>query len=186
MATPPSFTAGSVLTAAQMNAVGLWLVKTDTITSGASKEITSVFSSDYENYRIIISNIRTSATTTVYFRIGTAAGTIYYYNGQYGTYGSATITGISGQGTTWVDTTGVGTSTNESALEIEVYQPQMAKNTGYVMRGTDPRTVGGGGNRSVSGFVNDSIQYTSFSLLTTGAGPTFTSCNVAVYGYRKA
>jgi hypothetical protein len=31
MATPPDFSSGAVLTAAQMNSVGLWLVKTQTV-----------------------------------------------------------------------------------------------------------------------------------------------------------
>ena len=50
MATPPTFSSGSVLTAAQMNAVGLWLVKTQTVgTAVSSVSVTDVFSSNYDN-----------------------------------------------------------------------------------------------------------------------------------------
>ncbi len=54
MATPPDFTTGAVLTAAQMNAVGLWLVKTQTFTTQTNVDVTSVFTSDYENYIAIV------------------------------------------------------------------------------------------------------------------------------------
>jgi hypothetical protein len=43
MATPPDFSSGAVLTAAQMNSVGLWLVKTQTVgTAVSSVAVTGV------------------------------------------------------------------------------------------------------------------------------------------------
>jgi hypothetical protein len=54
MATPPDFTTGAVLTAAQMNAVGLWLVKTQTVGSAVPDvTVTDAFSADYDNYKIL-------------------------------------------------------------------------------------------------------------------------------------
>ncbi len=48
--TYPSFSAGDILTAADMNAVGLWLVKTQTVgTAVASVTVTDAFSSTYDN-----------------------------------------------------------------------------------------------------------------------------------------
>jgi hypothetical protein len=66
MATPPDFSVGAVLTAAQMNAVGMWKITptsvsgSGTVLSGANIELTSatapiingVFTSDYDFYRI--------------------------------------------------------------------------------------------------------------------------------------
>jgi len=53
----PSFSAGEVLTAADMNAVGLWLVSTTTIGTGVtSVPVNNCFSSTYQNYRIVIEN----------------------------------------------------------------------------------------------------------------------------------
>ena len=84
MATPPVFVSGAILTAAQMNAVGLWLIKTQTIGSAVSSvSITDVFSSDYDNYLIKITGMTASAqadttmqlagiTTGVYTHVGTA------------------------------------------------------------------------------------------------------------------
>ena len=55
MATPPVFSAGSVLTAGQMNKVGLWLLNTTTFTTQNSVNVDSVFSSDFDHYRVLIS-----------------------------------------------------------------------------------------------------------------------------------
>jgi hypothetical protein len=49
----PSFSVGETLRAADMNSVGLWLVKTQTVPSGAlSAVVTGAFSADYNNYFI--------------------------------------------------------------------------------------------------------------------------------------
>ena len=53
--TYPVFATGDVLNASDMNAVGLWLVKTQTIGSGVgSVAVTGAFSADYDNYKIIV------------------------------------------------------------------------------------------------------------------------------------
>jgi hypothetical protein len=54
MATPPVFTTGAVLTAAQMNAVGMWEISTTTPSSNQGAfTITNAFSADYDAYRLI-------------------------------------------------------------------------------------------------------------------------------------
>lgn len=51
MATPPDFTAGQVLTAAQMNAVGMWLLETKTLTASAGPiQFDNKFTTDYDTY----------------------------------------------------------------------------------------------------------------------------------------
>ena len=69
MATPPDFTTGQVLTAAQMNAVGMWLITSDTL-SGTSKNFESVFNdADYENYFIVGNSLTLSGTGAILFRM---------------------------------------------------------------------------------------------------------------------
>ena len=64
MATPPVFTAGQVLTAAQMNAVGLWRITGNTTFSAvANIGQSNVFTSDYETYLLII-RATTSSTSS--------------------------------------------------------------------------------------------------------------------------
>lgn len=178
MATPPVFSAGAVLTAAQMNAVGLWLVKTDTITSGASKEITGAFSSDFTNYRIVISGTQLAAVDTLYFRLGTTAagyyGSCYYdlYSGATGTNRFNAAIGVQiGYGENF---SGGGNSS------LDVGEPNTTKNR-KLFHGT---YYGGGYAGWFGGMLVNSTAYTSF-LLYTGGGTVFTACNIAVYGYRK-
>jgi hypothetical protein len=179
----PSFATGEVLTAADMNAVGLWLIKTDTLTSGSSKEITSCFSSLYRNYRIIISNARAASPVGMWLRFGTTATGVYYYNGQYGLYNSATITGINGSAQNQIDLSTTLVSGADTSVVIDVFSPNLAKTTTFSSIGNDPRTDGGA-NRTSSGFVNNTTQYTSFTLLNSG-GVNWTSCDIAVYGYKS-
>ena len=179
MATPPVFSAGSVLTAGQMNAVGLWLVKTDTITSGTSKEITGAFSSDYTNYRIVISNVRMNAVDGLYFRFGTA-NTGYYGSLQYDRY-DGTANGYARNNNGAGLAIGYGEDfVSAGSSSFDVYNPQ----------GTaDRRNIAGnfysaGYSGWFGGTRVTSTAYTSFTLYSAG-GSTFSSCNIYVYGYRK-
>jgi hypothetical protein len=183
MATPPDFTTGQVLTAAQMNAVGMWLVKSDTITTGNSKEITACFSADYDNYKIVLSNIRSSSVVNVFMRMGTTSTGVYYYGGLSRSYGSATTNGEQGSGAAQWLLGAIATSTESAAAAIELQMPNMAQVTSYSSLGSDPRT-GGAGARNYAGYINNTTAYTSFTILLDG-GATFSSCNIRVYGYNQ-
>ena len=177
----PLFTTGDVLNASDMNAVGLWLVKTDTITSGSSKEITSVFSSNYRDYLIVIDNFVASAGVGLSLRIGTNALN-YYWGGITVNYATNAVVGENGNNTTSFNTGAVADTTGAAGTTVNVLRPFLTTRTNYNASGIDSRT-GGAGCRNYSGFLNDTTSYTSFTLLIAGA--TFTSCNVAVYGYKS-
>jgi hypothetical protein len=68
MATPPDFTAGQVLTAAQMNKIGEFLITRVTISAAATTNVNNCFSPDYKNYRLV-SNLTTSSNTGVAIRL---------------------------------------------------------------------------------------------------------------------
>ena len=67
MATPPTFSAGAVLTAAQMNKIGLWTTVPTSVANGtisgnavtfsgvSSVSLNGVFTSDFDAYRIVAS-----------------------------------------------------------------------------------------------------------------------------------
>jgi len=56
--TYPVFASGDVLNAADMNAVGMWLVKSQTVGTGVSTQnITSCFNADYDNYLVTVNGI---------------------------------------------------------------------------------------------------------------------------------
>lgn len=180
MATPPTFSAGAVLTAAQMNAVGLWLIKTQTIGSAvASVEVTSAFSSDYDAYRIILTGGVASAQCDLKLTLG-ATATGYYYGLVYNTYNAGTATGVAAQNTTsWVYG-GTGT-TNRLDAVIEIRDPYSAKNTTVSSYYTQTATTGGAG--VMQGYLANSTSYTAFTL--TPSTGTMTGGTVRVYGYRN-
>ena len=177
----PDFSPGEVLTAAAMDSIGLWLVKTDTITSGSSKEITGAFSANFENYKIVISNLETSSTAnSILFRIGTLATATYYWTGVQVNF-SNVVSGNSQAGGTSMQTGIIGITGDKTGGTIEIQMPFLTSKTTIQASGTDPRTTGA--MRSSIGFVDNTTSYTSFSIVC-GVG-TFVSCNIAVYGYRN-
>ena len=73
MATPPIFTAGQVLTAAQMNAVGQWVVTPKTtFTAVASVGASGVFTSDFDDYLLVV-RATTSSTGSGGFQLTLAS-----------------------------------------------------------------------------------------------------------------
>ena len=82
MAVPPVFVSGQILTAAQMNAIGLWEIQTASFTT-SSAETYTCFTSDYDNYRIVLTITAMSSTNAdIAFQLGnsgTFANTNYGY-----------------------------------------------------------------------------------------------------------
>lgn len=100
--TYPVFATGDVLPASDMNAIGLWLVKSQTIgTAVSSVTITSCFNTNYDNYLISFSNMTASASGVLYGKLcvgttpqtnGWTGNTFYVVNGAAGALSNATIT----------------------------------------------------------------------------------------------
>ena len=67
--TYPSFSAGDVLAASDMNAVGLWKTGATKTTNVANLDVQSCFSSSYDNYRVVISVINASAISNLRLRV---------------------------------------------------------------------------------------------------------------------
>jgi hypothetical protein len=100
MATPPDFTAGQVLTAAQMNQIGLWLVKTQTIgTAVSSVTVTGAFTADYHSYLIRVIGGTASTSLTLNLTLGSTV-TGYYYGGSTGTYAGGAPASFAGANAT--------------------------------------------------------------------------------------
>lgn len=177
MATPPDFTAGQVLTAAQMNKVGWWLVKTQTIgTAVSSVPVTGAFSADYENYKIIVSGGSASTTSFCYMTLG-ATATGYYYGATGFSWAGAAQTFGAANTTYWLN----GNFTaNGLYVNVELFQPFASKMT--IMNASWVQPVTNGYSAHVGGILNNTTSYTDFTL-TTSAG-TVTGGTVYVYGYR--
>lgn len=176
----PVFASGDVLNASDMNAVGLWLVKTQTIGSAVSSvTVTDAFSSDYDNYVINVSGGVASTNNSLVLTLG-ATVTGYYFTGSSIAYSATTYTGTNGQNTTnWGNN--VRGSVNSLNGQIFLFGPNLAKNTHFSSIGT--RSDTGGGSEMLQGYLANTTQYTAFTL-TTNTG-TVTGGTIKVYGFRN-
>jgi hypothetical protein len=176
MATPPDFVAGQVLTAAQMNQVGLWLVKSETIGSAvASVTVTDAFSADYDNYLITINGGTGSTSADITLRFG-AVTTGYYWNLSGSAWNNTPVT-AGGNNESYIRYCGTIDTTTGYSSEIGVQSPFLTKQT--VANSRVALTSGG---YTMVGMLNTSTSYTSF-IIEPSTG-TITGGTIRVYGYR--
>jgi hypothetical protein len=179
MAVPPDFVAGQVLTAAQMNSVGSWLIKTQTIgTAVSSVQVTDAFSADYQNYRIVVAGGSCTNDTDLRLTLGaTASG--YYYFMAYGNYDDTAVQGVNGENVaSWAFAGTAGTATNY--LDAHLFMPFEAKKTMIHSKFAQANLTGASG--VFQGNLNNTTSYTSFTL-TLPVG-TMTGGTIYVYGLR--
>ena len=161
-------------------ASGLTLVKSQVIgTTVASVNVTSAFSTTYDNYKIVISGGVASTSQSLALKLG-ATVTGYYSGATYVVYNSTSPAGkINNNAASWLS---VGFS-NTTAINfnVELLNPFLTKNTLLNFILAEPRTTGDGG--AGAGFLNDSTSYTDFTI-TPNTG-TLTGGTIYVYGYQK-
>jgi hypothetical protein len=181
-----TFTTGEVLTASDTNTYlansGLVFVATANANSGTTLAIANVFSSTYENYKIVLSDVRlTGAAFTTFQFTGTTSN--YLFGRLEVPYNGATTLGRGGSGAgtlaSWDLLVGTTTSNGGS---WDIFGPNLAQQTSYTGSSPDPRTGGSFGTQYEGGIQTDSTQFTG---LTITAGATITNMNCTVYGYRK-
>jgi len=174
--TYPTFNSGDVLTAAEMNAVGLWLVKTQTIgTAVSSVAVTSAFSTDYDNYKIIISGGASSAQAFLNLQLGASATGYYYANSGVTYAGVAFVGGASNTTSFQAGSAFIG---NGLVANIELQNPFLAKYTFAQSSGMNTTFA----TPSI-GYHGVATSYTGFTIgVTTG---TITGGTIKIYGYRN-
>jgi hypothetical protein len=176
MTTPPDFSSGAVLTAAQMSAIGLWLIKTQTIGNAVSSvAVTGAFSADYDNYKIIISGGASSAQSFLTLQL-TGSATGYYYANSGVTYAGAAFVG--GASNTTSFQAGSAFVANGLQANIELQNPFLAKYTFSQSSGMNTT------------FATPSVGYhgvaTSYTGFTIGVlAGTMTGGTIKIYGYRN-
>jgi hypothetical protein len=173
----PSFASGEVLTAADMNAVGLWLVKSQAVGTGVSSvTVTGAFSADYDNYKVIYADGAGSTIAVINMRLGsTAAG--YFNAGMIVPYTGATSASQNNNAAQWSP---VGVFASDYAnLNFEILSPFLSKKTFIAW----DYLYATGEYIRAGGYLNDTSSYTSFTIITGGG--TLTGGTIRVYGYRK-
>jgi hypothetical protein len=174
--TYPSFNPGDVLFASDQNAVGLWLVKTQTIGTGVSSvTVTNAFSSAYDNYLITVSGGTGSANSEMNLRFG-AAVTGYRWSFLF-TFYTATVGALGSSSAASIQYVGSATPSSLSAY-ITVQNPFLSEQT-FVQATSSPESFSG----NATGQLTNTTSYTDFSLLL-GVG-TMTGGTIRVYGYRN-
>jgi len=175
----PSFSAGEVLNASDMNAVGLWLVKSQTIGTGVSSvSVTGAFSADYDNYKIMISGgVASTNTTEIGLQMGT--NTVNYFNSliyfDWNASGTANAYAAAFNTMKYMG----GGDTSNLYLNVDVQSPFLTKRTlASSLSGVDNNR--GGWSQCL---LKDNNSYSSFTVVATSG--TLTGGTISVYGYKK-
>ena len=173
----PTFSAGEVLRAQDMNAVGLWLVKTVTIGTGVtSVPVTSCFSSDYENYRIIIENQSTNGSASHLMQLDGITGSNYLSGGSYGSWTVAAQTGYgSAFATTWTLSANLAAST-ATMIQMDIMNPNAARR-----KTASNFAQAGNGHATFNHVCTSTSSATGFTI--SKSGETMTGGTIRVYGY---
>ena len=187
-----TFTAGQVLTAAQMTTLqansGLTYITQGTVSANTTLNFTSIFTSTYDNYRVVFaaSALQTAPGAQINFRVRSgstdlATGSLYnwsrmyYYNAGDGSSGTVAANEVSLS----------DVNNGYNAFSFDLYSPRLTQNTLLTCQTTSYH-VGGGGpymfGQNVAAYINNTTSYDGFSLI----GTTAFSGTARVYGYRQS
>lgn len=166
--------------------VGLHLITSGTL-SGGSVTISSAFSSTYDSYEIVLSNMISSAPQATAFRLGTTTsgyyGSVFLSGSAYSTAsGNVTFTNQSNASQLETGIVSSNTTSTTSGGVITVQNPFLTTSTTIQSRGSDPRTDGQG--RMGTGAHLSATSFTSFTILTSSG--TFSGGTIRVYGLRNS
>jgi hypothetical protein len=170
------------ITPAAPEVPGLKFIKAQAIGTAVNSIVVSdAFSTDYDNYRVVVSGGSPTAAVSVSIQIGAAAA------GYYGGSIRVTQAGVaSGEGQSNQASYEIGrfeSGTNQPAVTVDILAPFLATRTAFFATSVNADTSSAGGARWNNGYLNNTTSYTAFTLSYSG---TITGGTVYVYGYRKA
>lgn len=163
---------------AAVPAPGLTLISSTTIGSAVSSvTVSDVFSSTYDNYRVVVSG--GAASTNLLLRLTLGSTTTGYYWGQfYIVFADGSTNATNGSNTTSIPVAS-GTTTTLNGV-FDILAPNLAEHTVFLSQGSIATEAAAG---FCNGYLADTTAYTAFTL-TTSTG-TVTGGTVKVYGYRN-
>jgi hypothetical protein len=174
----PVFASGDVLNASDMNGVGLWLVKTQTVGSGVSSvTVTGAFSADYDNYEVVYQTGDASATAALFVKFNNSAGATYSYGGGYTLFGTTSFVAEQANNTT--DGIRIGNSNPDlSSCVFQVISPFLATPTHVMSQHADHQFFSVRGGRD-----SNAVSQTDLTLVAPGS--TLTGGTIRIYGRRN-
>ena len=177
-----TFTTGEVLTASDTNTYlansGLVFVKEQILsaTPASTITVTSAFSATYENYRIVVSGVNSSALNTlVRMQLNNSTGATYQSGSIYVVYGGAVAQNSGNNETTM--RVGWGGNVSDTNFVIDLFQPFLAKRTGMVSSVANASLTAHNG-----GTDTNAVSNTGFSI--TNGADTLANGKITVFGYR--
>jgi hypothetical protein len=175
-------TAWVIPNAPAQNPTGLELVKTQTLGSGVgTTSVTDVFSSNYDNYKIVISGGVASGTILINLHMGTTLPANGYFSSRIinaPNNGTPTGNGIN-NATVW--SYAGQASSNLVNMNVDLFSPFLPRYTAY--NGSYILDAGAGSEIGISqGFVANTTSFTAFTIVPSG---TITGATIRVYGYRN-
>ena len=173
----PDFSPGEVLTAAAMDSIGLWLVKTQAVGTGVSTvTVTDAFTADYDSYKVVYDGGVGSTFITIAMQLGASTAS-YNMSLPYVTYGAAVAAGTSVLNATSFALMGAG-DTSYAGVDVDVLSPNLARFTRV-----QGAYIANNESGSYSGIHKVATAYTGFTLIISGG--SVTGGTIRVYGYRK-
>ena len=181
MGIPSGYTSAQVVQAVPTGInSALVLISSTTIDNGVTfVTVSDAFSSTYDNYKILINGGAASAASRLQVQLGVTA--VGYYSGNHRiTYTGAVLSTTSDINDDafkfggWAYPDGIN-------LSAELYSPNLAKFTVFSASGAQMVTTGQ--SFVYNGYLNNTTQYTDFSIVTSGG--TLTGGTIQVYGYTK-
>lgn len=157
------------------------LIKTQTIDNNVSSvTVTDVFSSQYDNYRLLLHVGPTSALAGIKIQFGTTTTNSYYGSYAYSLYTatSVTVSPANAQDFLYI-TDGDTYAFAESHADITIYSPNIAQRT--TITGFHHGRLFSGWQ---AGQVATTDQYTSFTLFPA-SGTFANGGKLSVYGYNQ-
>ena len=184
MATPPVFTSGAILTAAQMNSIGLWRISSGTqALTTTPTAFTSLFAgSDYANYRLIVKTTASSGGNKLLFRFlaSTTPSILSYWGNGIGASDSASTT-VYFERSSNASALSLGPSVGSTSRVaiLDIIGPNVAKQTLYTGSYTD---ISNYSAFSIGGAHDVATAYDGFDIGTNTGTQTI---EWELYGYNN-
>lgn len=160
---------------------GLQLISTTTVSPQSSITVDNVFSSEFENYRIIATNIDLASADSVRLQFRDSGGNIasgHQWGGWFINMTAAAGTGAYGNtGQTSMQIAYSDTG-NEVSISIDVYRPNISGQTTITSVSADS-----GSANFMSGRQTETKTVTGFRIFANGNSNI--SGTIRVYGYRN-
>ena len=185
----PDFSPGEVLTAAAMDSIGLWKVASGNLSSTGTNFV-GCFSSNYENYRMVISGFGSSVVQYLAFQMlnntTPETGTNYFtaMTGISSTGGASSIPLASGTSGYLGYNYQAGSTRRDSSCSFDIVMPNLAQPTS-LLGISHALNLGIGGFTAWNGSSTHqlSVAYNGIRIINQGGGTL--GGFVTIYGYRN-